>query len=52
MDLETLKDIIITGLKVDYYYTCKRKLWLFSKNLSFEKDEKKIILGQILYKNY
>jgi len=50
MDLETLKDIRITGLKVNYYYICKRKLWLFSKNLSFEKDENKIILGKYYIK--
>jgi len=29
MDLETLKDIIITGLKVDYYYICKIKVMAF-----------------------
>jgi CRISPR-associated exonuclease Cas4 len=52
MDLETLKEIRITGLKVNYYYICKRKLWLFSKNLSFEKNNDKIILGQILHENY
>jgi CRISPR-associated exonuclease Cas4 len=52
LDLETLKEIRITGLKVNYYYICKRKLWLFSKNLSFEKNNDKIILGQILHENY
>lgn len=52
MDLESLKEIRITGLKVNYYYICKRKLWLFSKNLSFEKNNDKIILGQILHENY
>jgi CRISPR-associated exonuclease Cas4 len=45
MDLESLKEIRITGLKVNYYYICKRKLWLFSKNLNFEKNNDKIILG-------
>lgn len=52
MELEDLKEIRITGLKVNYYYICKRKLWLFSKNLGFEKDNDKILLGKILHDSY
>jgi CRISPR-associated exonuclease, Cas4 family len=50
MDLESLKEIRITGLKVNYYYICKRKLWLFSKNLSLRKTMIKSFLVKYFMK--
>ncbi len=39
----------ITGVKVNYYFICKRKLWLFSKGLAFESSSEKVALGKLLH---
>ena len=35
MDLKELK---FRGTQVAYYVVCQRKLWLFTKGISFEKE--------------
>jgi len=39
------------GIKVNYYYICKRKLWLFDKGISFEKNFDRVLQGKILHEN-
>ena len=41
----------ITGIKVAYYYICHTKLWLFSHNITMEKDSELVELGKILHEN-
>ena len=38
-----------TGLQVQYYLVCKRKLWLHSHQISFEQDSDKVLEGKILH---
>lgn len=38
----------ITGIIFYYYFVCKRKLWLFSKDISFEEENENVILGKLL----
>ncbi|MGL5190866.1 MAG: CRISPR-associated protein Cas4 [Cetobacterium sp.] len=38
----------ITGIMFYYYFVCKRKLWLFSKDISFEEENENVILGKLL----
>lgn len=38
----------ITGIMVYYYFVCKRKLWYFCHNISFEKENEDVILGKLL----
>ena len=38
----------ITGNMVNYYFVCKRKLWLFQHEIVFEQTNKKVQLGSIL----
>lgn len=38
----------ITGIIFYYYFVCKRKLWLFSKDVSFEEENENVILGKLL----
>ncbi|WP_456455784.1 CRISPR-associated protein Cas4 [Thermovibrio sp.] len=45
-DFEELKT---NGLKVNYYFICKRKLWLFDKGLGMEDTSEKVILGKLLH---
>jgi CRISPR-associated exonuclease Cas4 len=39
----------IQGIKVNYYFICKRKLWLFSKGLGCEKLSERVSIGKILH---
>ncbi|NPB03346.1 MAG: CRISPR-associated protein Cas4 [Thermotogae bacterium] len=49
-------EIVYTGVQVSYYRVCKRKLWLFSKGLMYEKESEDVAIGRLLdalsYKRY
>lgn len=42
---QTFRDRI-TGTKVAYYFVCKRKLWLFSHNITFEQESEDVKIGK------
>ncbi|EHJ01146.1 CRISPR-associated protein Cas4 [Clostridium sp. DL-VIII] len=46
IDFENLK---ISGLKVDYYFICKRKLWLFDKGISMEAANDRVMQGTVVH---
>lgn len=48
IDLETLK---VQGVKINYYYVCKRKLWLFSKGITMEHTSDRVMSGKIVHEN-
>jgi CRISPR-associated exonuclease Cas4 len=37
------------GVKVNYFFICKRKLWLYSKNLTMEAGSDQVSLGRLLH---
>ncbi|MFZ5987569.1 MAG: CRISPR-associated protein Cas4 [Bacillota bacterium] len=37
------------GIKVNYYYICKRKLWLFSKGITMEHLSDRVLSGKVLH---
>lgn len=37
-----------TGTMVNYYFVCRRKLWLFIHNLSFEHDSEIVEIGKLI----
>lgn len=39
----------IQGIKVNYYYICKRKLWFYSKNITMEQNNDRVLEGKILH---
>lgn len=41
----------ITGTKLNYYFLCKRKLWLFSNHIQCEQESDAVLLGKILHEN-
>lgn len=41
--------MMISGLHIQYYIICKRKLWLYSKNLGFEEEHDRVLDGQLLH---
>lgn len=46
MNIEELK---VTGMEINYYYICKRKLWLFSKGITMEENSERVASGRILH---
>ena len=48
IDLENLK---VQGVKINYYYICKRKLWLFSKGITMEQNNSRVQSGKIIHEN-
>lgn len=40
-----------TGSQINYYFVCKRKLWLFSHNIELESDSDLVKLGKLLHEN-
>jgi CRISPR-associated exonuclease Cas4 len=49
--LEELSDegLRFTGTQINYYFVCKRKLWLFSHNMEFESESDLVQLGRLLH---
>ncbi len=39
------------GVKINYYYLCKRKLWLFSKGITMEHLSDRVLSGKVLHEN-
>lgn len=46
--IETVK---IQGVKINYYYICKRKLWLFSKGITMEQHNDRVITGKLVHES-
>lgn len=38
----------VTGTMFYYYFVCRRKLWCFYHNISFENESEKVLLGKLL----
>ncbi|PWB54517.1 MAG: CRISPR-associated protein Cas4 [Candidatus Methanoperedenaceae archaeon] len=41
----------ITGVKVTYYFICHTKLWLFSHNITLEKEHDNVNIGKQLHED-
>lgn len=39
------------GTKVNYYFICKRKLWLFSKGISMEDNSDRVLSGKLIHED-
>lgn len=37
------------GVKLNYYYVCKRKLWLFDKGITMENTSDRVLQGKIVH---
>ncbi len=46
-----MHEMHITGVKIAYYYICPTKLWLFSHNISMEKDSELVELGKLIHES-
>ena len=44
-------EMVVGGVKVNYYFHCKTQLWLFSHFITQEQESELVILGKILEEN-
>ena len=44
-------ELKVNGIKINYFYICKRKLWLYDRRISMEQNSDKVLLGKILHEN-
>ena len=49
MNVETDTSLVYTGTQVNYYFVCKRKLWLFSHALTMEQTSDNVSLGKLVH---
>jgi len=42
-------EIRATGLQVQYYKVCRRKLWLHTHQISFEQESDRVLEGKVLH---
>ncbi len=45
------EELKTNGIKVNYYFICPRKLWLFDRNISMESKSDKVLMGALLHEN-
>jgi len=41
----------ITGTEINYYLVCKKKLWLFSRQLTMEQNSQKVEIGKTIHED-
>lgn len=51
MEAFTDADLTHTGSEINYYFVCKRKLWLFSHNIELESDSDLVLQGKLLHEH-
>jgi CRISPR-associated exonuclease Cas4 len=40
---------MVSGVQMQYYKVCKRKLWLFTKGITMENEHERVVEGKILH---
>lgn len=46
------EELTIKGIEVSYYIVCKRKLWLFSHGIDFERFSDDVEVGKIISESF
>ncbi len=41
----------IQGIKINYYYICKRKLWFYDKGITMEQNSDRVLTGKLVHEN-
>ncbi|HZK01305.1 MAG TPA: CRISPR-associated protein Cas4 [Anaerovoracaceae bacterium] len=39
----------VTGIRIQYYVVCQRKLWLFDKGIRMEQESDRVLQGSVLH---
>ncbi len=46
-----MREMHITGVKIAYYFICHTKLWLFSHNITMERENEYVELGKLIHES-
>ncbi len=46
-----MPELEYTGTQINYYFVCKRKLWLFTNDIRFENENEYVQLGRLIDEN-
>ncbi|URZ03338.1 CRISPR-associated protein Cas4 [Clostridium felsineum] len=46
-----LEDFKVQGIKFNYYFVCKRKLWLFSRGITMENNSGRVMEGKTVHED-
>jgi len=49
MEEINFEELKVNGIKINYYFICQRKLWLFDRKISMEDKSDKVLLGILLH---
>lgn len=41
----------ITGTEINYYFVCKKKLWLFSRQITMEQNSQRVEMGKTIHED-
>ena len=45
------RSLVFTGVEVNYFFVCRRKLWFFSRYLDLEAESDLVLLGRLLHEH-
>jgi len=45
------RGLVFTGVEVNYFFVCRRKLWFFSRHLDLESESDLVLLGKLLHEH-
>lgn len=48
LERESLVSLRLNGVKVNYFFICQRKLWLFDRGVHMERNSDRVFLGKLL----
>lgn len=46
---ESIDNLTFTGTQINYFFICKRKLWLFTNHIEMEHSSELVSLGKMLH---
>jgi CRISPR-associated exonuclease Cas4 len=48
MTVRCFDSLHLTGVKINYFFVCERKLWFFDRGIRMEKESDRVFLGKLL----
>jgi len=48
MTVGSFDSLHLTGVKINYFFVCERKLWFFDRGIRMEKESDRVFLGKLL----
>jgi len=49
--MDFLKELKYGGTLINYYFVCRRKLWLFTHQINFERESDLVLIGKLISEN-